>query len=235
MPKGKSYSEMETSDMINNELNHNPETLYKAGCIKWKGKTKDTDKCYTEIISSVLLQNLEWLNQIPQIDRSRKYKIEKESYNKKNTSRGEENFVKGIMFEKLNIIGEIKGLQIPIKNVLDDKAGKIDMLSYNHDNKTIFLIEFKYKNNLETLLRAVLEIFTYYKQINQEKLLNEFKNHGNTKTSNLKLKPIVLLYDNCNAAIEAKEMKDGKRPNLKELIEKLGIEVFILDYSVEKI
>ena len=68
------------------------------------------------------------------------------------------------------IFRQNKDYQIPLNDERKDKLGDVDLVSYNEKTKTLFLIELKYKRNKETLLRASLEIFTYYKSADIDKL-----------------------------------------------------------------
>ena len=67
-----------------------------------------------------------------------------------------------------------------IKDKKTDEYGRIDLLSIDDVNKSVKLIELKIKpnndNNGETLLRALLEIYTYYKLISNSyhKLLVDY-------------------------------------------------------------
>lgn len=76
-------------------------------------------------------------------------------------------------------LGKVLDYQIPLKDKQDDKACKMDLMSFKEDENTLYILELKVpKKNTgeetETLLRSVLEIYTYSKQVDQEKLLNDF-------------------------------------------------------------
>lgn len=65
----------------------------------------------------------------------------------------------------LNILGKVLDYQTPLKDKQDDKAVKIDIVSYNKDIKTVYLLELKIEDSKETMLRCVLEIYTYLKTL----------------------------------------------------------------------
>lgn len=111
--------------------------------------------------------------------------------------------------------------------------GKIDLISYNKNNKTLFLIELKYTKNKETLLKSILEIYTYSKIVDGTKLINDFE----LGSVNLEIIPCVLLAKGCKSYRELEEMESGKRPNLKKLSRELGIRFFTIamEFSVNEI
>ena len=53
----KKKTKKETIDALNNQYS-SIENLYKLDCVKWTGKTSDTNELYSEIISEELLLNL---------------------------------------------------------------------------------------------------------------------------------------------------------------------------------
>lgn len=79
-----------------------------------------------------------------------------------------------------DIIGKIIDYQTPLKNVRGDKAVKIDLLAYNENEnenkieKTLRILELKRPDSEETMLRCVLEAYTYLKVVDKAKLLKDF-------------------------------------------------------------
>ena len=51
--------------------------------------------------------------------------------------------------------------------------GKVDLVSVSEAKKEIYLMELKTYSSEETLLRCVCECYTYWKQIDHNKLANE--------------------------------------------------------------
>ncbi|MDR2561500.1 MAG: hypothetical protein LBC63_07000 [Holophagales bacterium] len=73
--------------------------------------------------------------------------------------------------------GRIIDFETPLKGKDTDKGvGDIDLLAYNEDKNhpVLTLLEYKIKNTHETLLRCVLEVYTYLKQVNKERLAEDF-------------------------------------------------------------
>jgi hypothetical protein len=232
-----------------NELSTLPkkgEELYKAECINWKGKTTDTKEFYSEVIAGELLKDLHLFQGINTVTRTKKSYLTKSHCKIKidlcDSNRNEEIFAKritGLEFEK---IGLILDYQIPLKDKQKDKGvGKIDLISYNNETKTLFLIELKYSGNKETLLRAVLEIYTYYKIVDKDKLKSDFMSYpkfaenkvfGNAEENDIVVVPAVLLVPDCNAYKELIDMQNKNRPMLEKLVASLGVNIFTLDFKV---
>lgn len=215
--------------------------FYSQDFVNYRGKTSDKERdYYTEIIAEWLLDNIELFNDIKMISRENSYKVDTHDGKIKNEkSEREEEIIAMKLFDSsqnqgkvFDIIGKIIDYQTPLKNVRGDKAGKIDLLAYNEKEnpKTLRILELKKLDSKETMLRCVLEAYTYLKIVDKAKLLKDFGLPENTK---IKACPFVF-YD----GEQYKEMQEDRK-NLKELIEKLEIEVIYLkeengEYSIVK-
>lgn len=198
-------------------------TLYTQKFINYTGKTTDTKEKYTEVIAEWLLNNIDLLYKIKKITRLSSYKVDTHDrkHNNQNSNRLEEIMAIEIFNQKsLNILGKVLDYQTPLKNERDDKAGKIDIVSYNKDIKTVYLLELKKEDNEETMLRCVLEIFTYSKTLDKDKFLEDFNLPKDTK---IKASPLVFFNGS-----QYKEMVDGNNKFLKQLMDKLYIEPFYI-------
>ena len=185
-------------------------------------KYTDAKEKYTEVVSEWLLNNIDLLYKIQKITRQSSYKVE--THDGKYTPRpnqSEEMIAMDIFRQgSLNILGKVLDYQTPLKNVRGDDAGKIDIVSYNRDIKTVYLLELKREDNEETMLRCVLEIFTYLKILDGEKFLFDF---GLPKDTKIKASPLVFLNGS-----QHKEMVEGDNKFLKQLMDKLDIEPFYI-------
>ena len=213
--------------------------FYSQDFVNYRGKTSDKERdYYTEIIAKWLLDNIELFNDIKMISRESSYKVDSHDGKIKNEkSEREEEIIAMKLFDfsqnqgkVFDIIGKIIDYQTPLKNVQTDKAGKIDLLAYNEKEnpKTLRILELKKIDSKETMLRCVLEAYTYLKIVDKAKLLKDFGLPENTK---IKACPFVFYGKE-----QYKEMQEDRK-NLKELIEKLEIEVIYLkeengEYSV---
>lgn len=205
-------------------------TLYKEDFINYRGDTTDTKEKYTEVIAEWLIKNFNLFDNIKKITRQSSYKVD--THDGKYTPRpnpSEEIIAMDIFNQgSLNILGKILDYQIPLKNEQENKAGKIDIVSYNRDIKTVYLLELKKedskedekKDKKETMLRCVLEIFTYSKTLDKDKFLEDFNLPKDTK---IKVSPLVFFNGS-----QHKEMVEGDNKFLKQLMDKLDIEPFYI-------
>ena len=210
--------------------------FYSQDFVNYIGETSDKEGDYTEIIAGWLLDNIELFNDIEMISRKSNYKVKTHDGIIKNEgSKREEEKIAMKLFELsqnqgkvFDIIGKIIDYQTPLKNIRADKAGKIDLLAYNEEEKILRILELKRPDSKETMLRCVLEAYTYLKVVDKDKLLKDF---GLPENTIVKACPFVFYGKE-----QYKEMQEDRK-NLKELIEKLEIEVIYLkeengEYSV---
>ena len=210
-------------------------TLYKEDFINYRGDTIDTKEKYTEVIAEWLIKNFNLFDNIKKITRQSSYKVDTHDgkHNNQNSNRLEEIMAIEIFNQKsLNILGEVIDYQTPLKDKLGDEAGKIDIVSYDKDNKIVYLLELKREDSKETMLRCVLEIFTYSKTLDKDKFLENFNLPKDTK---IKASPLVFFNGS-----QYKEMIEGDNKYLKDLIKKLEIELFYIsknnnsEYNITK-
>ena len=210
-------------------------TLYKEDFINYRGYTIDTKEKYTEVIAEWLIKNFNLFDNINKITRQSSYKVDTHDgkHNNQNSNRLEEIMAIEIFNQKsLNILGEVLDYQTPLKDKLEDEAGKIDIISYDKDNKIVYLLELKREDSKETMLRCVLEIFTYSKTLDKDKFLEDFNLPKDTK---IKVSPLVFFNGS-----QHKEMVEGDNKYLKDLIKKLEIELFYIsknnnsEYNITK-
>ena len=205
------------------KCSENMSTLYTKNFINYGGKTTDTKEKYTEVIAEWLLNNFDLFYNIQKITRSSSYKVETHDgkHNNPESNRKEEITAIEIFNQgSLNILGKLLDYQTPLKDKQDDKAGKIDIVSYNKDIKTVYLLELKREDNEETMLRCVLEIFTYLKTLDGDKFISDFRLPKDTK-----IKASLLVFLN---GAQHKEMVEGDNKFLKQLMDKLDIEPFYI-------
>lgn len=168
------YTKQDIIDKVINKSNALRE-LYKADVINYRGKTKKGLK-YSEIVSSYLCTHIKLLESITSVTREKPYRVNTHngSTQKAETNRIEERIALHMYGYRYDFIGKIVDYQVPLKNSMDDKGlGKIDLLAKQGEVLTI--LELKKVDSKETLLRAVLEAFTYYKTVDQQKLLMEYQ------------------------------------------------------------
>ena len=198
-------------------------TFYKQNFINYRGKISDTNEFYTEVIAQFILDNIEnYQNGIPMITRATTYKTEGHNGIYSSSSNRLEEIIamkmykQGIIFDE---IGKIIDYQIPLKSQKNDIAGKIDLLSYNGKNNTVFVLELKKPDSTETMLRCVLEGYTYLKTVDEEKLLEDFDLPPKTLVT---AAPFVFWKGN-----QWTEWQED-RPALHSLCEVLGIKPYFI-------
>lgn len=234
---GKKYSKEEIIKKLE-ESKSEMGQFYSENFLNYISETSDKEGDYTEIIAGWLLDNIELFDDIEMISRKSNYKVKTHDGVIKNEgSKREEEKIAMKLFELsqnqgkvFDIIGKIIDYQTSLKNIRADKAGKIDLLAYNEEEKILRILELKRPDSKETMLRCVLEAYTYLKVVDKDKLLKDF---GLPEDTEIKACAFVF-YD----GKQRKEMKDD-REKLEELIEKLDIEVIYLkeengEYIVKK-
>lgn len=193
-----------------------PDTFYQNKFVNYKGFCKgNVKKLYTEIIADYLLKNIDKLNTIRTINRDKSYRITSHIGQKTNSNRREENLAIEMFHKKRCEFGMVLDYQIPLKNKQSDKGtGKIDLLAKKED--CIYILELKREDNTETLLRCILEVFTYFKQVNHSRLLQDYNIEPKVK-----ILAAPLIY---KEGFQYQEYNDTKKHNkVIELMERLGV------------
>ena len=225
---GKVYSKNEIIKIIE-EAKSDMRNFYKKEFVNYSGETSDTKEYYTEIIAEWLLDNFYLFDTIKMISRESSYKVKTHDGKIKdeNSNREEEKIAmelfdysqnKGVTFD---IIGKIIDYQTPLKNIQKDDVGKIDLLAYNKDSDTgiLRILELKKADSDETMLRCVLEAYTYLKIVDKTKLLKDF---GLPEKTIVKACPFVF-FDGA----QYKEIQEDRK-YLKELMKNLDVDPIYL-------
>ena len=150
------------------------------------------------------------------------------------SNRGEEQWVLSLFEEALNIklktkyFGTLLDYQVPLKNTKEDIGyGKIDFVSKDDLKKEFYINEVKAVYNGESILRPILEILTYSKQFDKDKMLKDFNCEG------YEIKPRIIIFKNTMAARELRgELQNGCTGRINKLIEKYNIDVIILEQKL---
>ena len=204
--------------------------FYKASIINYKGhvtgKSKVNNTRYSEVIADTLVSKgyiKTWLELQPlrpnHFDTGHNHS-ENVDMNKLQISNRKEEILAKLLFYQREVkdLGYIFDYQTPLKKVLSNSYGKIDLLGYNSKDKCYSIIELKYRpsGSDETILRCVLEAYTYYKLFDLNQIestqnhkgiteLRALKDYKHTKNAEL-----VILFD------EKSRAKDdgGEKSNL---------------------
>lgn len=184
-------------------------SFYQQDFVNYRGRTSDTSELYTEITAQWCIDHLPLLDGITRITREAPYRSEARNGIPTNTdSNRTEELIAMALYRQgtLPVVGKVLDYQTPLKNKRADRAGKIDLLAY--DGKVLRLLELKEPDSQETMLRCVLEGFTYLRTVNQARLLEDLKLPPDTKVSAC---PLVFM-----GGQQYREMQED-RPCLKRL------------------
>lgn len=195
-------------------------TFYKQPFVNYRGRTTDTNELYTEVVAEWCLENLGRFDEIPRITRMH------DSYNQHHSGeteydtscRNEERIAIDLFNQSKSGDGVGAGMciidyQTPLKEKQDDHAGKIDLLGYNGDE--LLILELKDEDSDETMLRCVLEGYTYLKTVDKEKLINDFADELRVELKEVNACPLVF-----DGGYQQRSMEQDM-PHLDELIDKM--------------
>ncbi len=221
----KTYKKQEIIEMCEN-ASKDMRNFYKQNFVNYKGKAKEGE-FYTEIVAEWLLKNKSLFDKIASIERSTSYKVEGHSGKTYRESNRKEEITAKQLFtaaKDYEGFGRIIDYQTPLKNPggkNNDGLGKIDLLTQNDKNKSVYILELKKIDSDDTMLHCVLEAYTYLRIIAKEKLLNDFK----IPTSyTLKASPLVY-----SGGRQHDEYRDKKRVYLHKLMEELDSYPFFIE------
>jgi hypothetical protein len=115
-------------------------------------------------------------------------------------------------------LGKFIDYETPLGTSGENTIGDIDLLAYNDDTQEYTAVELKNKNNGESLLRGVVEIYTYSKRVCFDRLKKDF-----CRPSTKPLRKALLVF---------KDKKQHRnyldQPKVRELMQKLGVELFVM-------
>ena len=203
--------------------------LYSIDEVNYVGVTKDTKEFYTEVFAEWLLENPGLLEGIEEHRRELDYRIPGHEQREIPNSNRQEEIIAIKLYKSRDSekvlhagFGRILDYQIPLKISQQDSAGKIDLLS--QDGSDVLILELKKPDSKETMLRCVLEAYTYSKMVVKEKL---FREYGINQTSSLIPAPLVF-----EGSGPLRDFERGKRPKLFELMDRLDIKPIIIPQDI---
>ena len=173
--------------------------FYKTPIVNYKGyvkgATQEDKNRYSEVISSTLLSKdflKAWKELAPvrsnHFDTKHASSESVDMEHLQGTNRKEEILAKLLFYQReVSGLGYIFDYQTPLKATRNDSYGKIDLLGYNTDDKCYSVIELKYRpsGSEETLLRCVLEAYTYYKLLDIKQINSAVGHDGIKKLKKL--------------------------------------------------
>ncbi len=204
-------------------------TFYKQPVVNYKGRTVDTDELCMEVVARWCLENLDAFAGMPVIRREASYNVHHDGATEAATSSRSEERIAMELFRQsrdtgaLEHIGKIIDYQTPLKNRREDPAGKIDLLAY--DGETLRVLELKDKDSEETILRCILEGYTYWRTVDSDKLISDFEEELGSRPQ--ALVPCPLVFEGGFQHASMRQML----PNLKRVIAKMSGGVFYISQT----
>jgi len=219
------YTKQEIIERLEKGIKNMP-TLYKKPYINYKGETKgkaDERLLYYEVIAEYLLENQveNLLSSIPEKKRTLDYR-QRDHFVK--SEKKEKILARGLQKTTFDDIGEILDYEVPLR--IDDNdgdVGDIDMLAYDSDKKQYSIIESKLKWNEDSLLHAILQICTYYRQIDKKKLIAEYK-----KPSDKDIQKVVFIFK------DSRQYEDLQSKKMQKLAKILDVKILVLEAKLAK-
>ena len=209
----------------------NPSLFYAQGFVNYRGICPDAGIPYTEVVAEYLCDHLEGYSAgIQKSRRKTSYCTPTHDGSFNPASNREEEIIAMKMYcyskdgGQYAHIGRILDYQTPLKDKQKDKAGKIDLLAFN--GTALRILELKKPNTGETMLRCVLEGFTYLRTLDAEKLIADFNKDGMDISipENAIMKSSAFVFENSRPHKEY--LRDC--PNLKKLMQLLDSKPFFI-------
>lgn len=206
-------------------------TFYQANMVNYRGKTSDTKEYYTEVIAEFICNNIDlYTKSILTVTRQASYKTASHKGEYSPESNRDEEKIAIRIFNQSNkndhifdLIGEVIDYQTPLKSVRKDVGGKVDLIAY--DGSILRILELKKPDNKESMLRCVLEGYTYKKTLDLSKFISDFNLPSDTR---IKASPLVFW-----GGIKYQEMQQNRKW-LKQLMEILDSVPFYIVYHNEQ-
>lgn len=168
----------------NDYNNYLIENFYRAKCVNYTGYIKGTGQLYTEVIEDTLIRD--WISEWKGIHPKRTGKknhfdtghtpFEEKDLEQLQLTTSKEKVLAKLLFYQGNIdgLGYIFDYETPLNMTLGDSCGEIDLTSYNDKDNLISVVELKYTptESNETLLRCILESYTYYRLFEWKQIYN---------------------------------------------------------------
>jgi len=238
----RKYTEQQTIDTILSTLETSSNTLYACPAINWKGKTSDTEKAYSEVAARIILEHITGFLSMHVVTRQESYFVAYHAAHKHDLkiniaadSNRDEQWLAKEWYRNDKVfehIGKIIDHQTPRATRSRPKQGAIDLLAYNEDKNVLYVLELKRSQTDETLLRCVLEAFTYRHTIDDNKLAANFHNAGLCK-ANATVSAGVIIFEGYGSQpyrdFLENEQSDGNC--VFHLARELGVDIFVIDNS----
>ncbi|MFW6172497.1 MAG: hypothetical protein ACOC5T_02015 [Elusimicrobiota bacterium] len=217
------------------EISKEPNLIYRNGekIFNYKGSLKDElDTYYFEYISKLMLDDFKTIKSIgkdtEKIRKDNSFNMDHDGISD-TTKRlkkydcikfDEKTFAIALFNSECRFsFGKIFDYEIPLKDKKQSYVGKVDLLSKK--NKEVNVIELKIRHCYkgETLLRAIVEAFTFTKILNnrKEKLIEDYK-----LEQDITLRPVILTMSDSFCSKNMEGLEKGEISYQKKLIIKMN-------------
>ena len=207
-----------------------------------------TSPAYTQDIFDYVISH-ELNGELKNIKKSRRessYILNRAKINSnKDSNRCEEHIVSDLFIKQREshaedpIFGNLIEYQVPLSNEDSDNAGKIDFIHLQ--NGVLYLNEIKAPTSQESLMKAILEIQTYYQIVDHEKLLEDIiearkdlQKVGNPpiEVGNfpIEIKKCITIFNGTRAY---QQYKGDENSPIKQLLKVFDIRVIVLHQNGE--
>ncbi|MCL1927728.1 MAG: hypothetical protein FWG07_02905 [Treponema sp.] len=217
--KKELYEKEELYDRLKKDTDKDMSLFYKEPYIYNDTVVKGTTKCCYDFVAEYLIEKLEQTDifekNVKKVPRLQEYNRKREKPDEKL----EMQFAKYLYNSnsKIGDLGEIIQYETPLYAARKkDGVGGVDLLAYN--GKQLSLIELKLQANQDTMLHSILQVNTYYHQIDEEKLKKEFN------CSDAEIQKVVLVFKDSPQYLQYKDSAI-----IRKLAEKLSFTVYVLD------
>ncbi|MBR2323199.1 MAG: hypothetical protein IKA54_06375 [Clostridia bacterium] len=231
----RKYTKKETTQKIEEIFESNDiSKLYSEDFVNRKGKTSDTKEEYQEIFAEYIFHRLVD-NKLPMIPPSgiENYCEHERTYVERDN---EEGVQRDYYFGKRKL-DDSYGVPVWFELQTGERGqGKgIDLVYYNNNTQELNLFELKYNNSNESLLRAILEIQTYYQRVHWSKAFSALKQARENKdkiscVGVSKINKYILVNKGCFPLYNKYEaIKSLTDSYVKKLLDCFEIKVVIYD------
>lgn len=217
---------------INNNSTWGGKDLYQQRFVNYKGKPLGVSEKYTEILAEELYNGSILINtsgnnytafteKVTTGPLHNHAEVKYTPYKQNDKKRNEENIAKRMFQKGCSTLGNLENFsvvdyQVPVIRNYKSHAGKIDLILTS--DYVAWIGELKDDRSDESLLRAVLEVETYFQKVSHQKLMTCYKKGSVGKA--------ILIFKNTRP-YEEFHSKDNKWT--KKLLNKLDIIVFLVE------
>lgn len=242
------YTKIQIIDALDELATNNIDKLYaNKGAIWYEGYSSDTNEKYAEISANLIINKyleqdgVDWLIKGISKDTRNNY-FDTKRVNA--IGKGEDKLQRDIYFNRNNEFDTIQKNYESFKEEVfiwfefagyPGKGKGIDLISYNKKNDRLSIYELKkYNNSKDTLLRAILEIQTYYQRTRFFKFATDWERYGIKnlgknisidKITTNNIRKVILIPEN---SLAYKNYADSSLVNVHKLLDLFKIEIVIL-------